>query len=174
MVPRPQDGEYFPYYGNYIGRVPESANVLALLTSQPDELKTLLSGVADAQANVRPAPGEWSIKEVLGHIVDTERVFAYRLLRFARNDTVALPGFEQDEFVKATDFNRRTVADLLAEFSFQRSANVILIQSLTDEETARIGSGSGNPMSARAAIYVLAGHVMHHVESLKTSYKVGA
>lgn len=174
MVPRPLDGEYFPYYGNYIRRVPEGADVLALMSRQPDELSVLLAGVDDAQANARPAPGEWSIKEVLGHLVDTERIFAYRMLRFARDEKQPLPGFEQDEYVKATDFNRRTVAHLLGEFSFQRRANVMLIESLTDEETARMGSASGTPMSARAAIYVLAGHILHHVESLKTSYKLGA
>lgn len=174
MVPRPLDGEYNPYYGNYIRRVAEGADVIALLYSQPDELKMLLSGVSDEQANIRPAPGEWSIKEVLGHLADTERIFAYRMLRFARDEKQPLPGFEQDEYVKATDFNRRTVADLIDEFSFQRHANVILIKSLTDEETARVGAASGTSMSARAAIYILAGHVIHHVDSLKTTYKVAA
>lgn len=173
MVPRPQEGEYFPYYGNYIGRVPEGADVLGLLASQPAELQALLSNVSDAQANAYPAPGEWSIKEVLGHLLDTERVFAYRMLRFARDEKQPLPGFDQNEYVKATDFNRRAVADLLEEMSFQRRANVILIKSLTDEETARMGSASGNPMSARAVVYMLAGHVDHHVESLKTSYGLG-
>ena len=174
MVPRPLDGEYNPYYGNYIGRIAEGTDVIVLLSSQPDELTTLLSGVSDEQANVRPAPGEWSIKEVLGHLVDTERIFAYRMLRFARNEKHPLPGFEQDEYVKATDFNRRTVADLIDEFSLQRRANVILIRSLTDEETARVGAASGTAMSARAAIYILAGHIIHHVDSLKTTYKIAA
>lgn len=170
MVPRPLDGEYFPYYGNYIGRVPQGADVLDVLSSQLGELQALVSDLSDAQANARPAPGEWSVKEVLGHLVDTERVFAYRMLRFSRDDKQALPGFEQDDYVAATDFNRRTMADLLDELIFQRRANVILIHSLTDEETARVGTASGNPMSARAAIYAMAGHVAHHVESLKTSY----
>jgi hypothetical protein len=107
-------------------------------------------------------------------LVDTERIFAYRMLRFARNEKQPLPGFEQDEYVKATDFNRRRVADLIDELSFQRRSNVILIRSLTDEEMARVGSASGNSMSARAAIYILAGHVIHHIDSLKTTYKVAA
>ena len=174
MIARPLDGEYNPYYGNYIGRVPEGSDILELLASEPDMLRDLVSGVSDQQANVRPAPGEWSIKEVVGHITDTERVFAYRTLRFARGDTVALPGFDQDEFVKGTDFNRRTLADLVEEFTLQRRANLILIKSLTDEETARVGAASGTPMSARAAIYVLGGHVLHHVESLKTSYHLAS
>ncbi|OWY60532.1 hypothetical protein B7486_68670, partial [cyanobacterium TDX16] len=86
MVPRPLDGEYFPYYGNYIGRVPQGADVLDVLSSQLGELQALVSDLSDAQANARPAPGEWSVKEVLGHLVDTERIFAYRMLRFARDD----------------------------------------------------------------------------------------
>ncbi len=173
MIPRPQTDEYFHYYGNYINRVPEGSDVLAILGSQLDELKTLLHNIDDERACARPAPGEWSIKEVVGHMTDTERIFAYRALRFARNDTVSLPGFDQDEFVKGTDFNRRTLADLLDEFDYQRRANILLFRSLTDEETARRGTASGNPVSARALIYIMAGHVNHHVESLKTDYGVG-
>ncbi len=173
MIQRPPPDEYFSYYGNYIQRVPEGADVLDLLASEPALLRDLLSGITDEQANARPAPGEWSIKEVVGHLNDTERVFAYRALRFSRGDSAALPGFDQDEFVKSTDFNRRTLADLVEEFSLQRQANLLMIRALTAEEAARVGAASGNPMSARAAIYVLAGHVLHHVESLKTSYGVG-
>ncbi|MEP7291092.1 MAG: DinB family protein [Chloroflexota bacterium] len=174
MIIRPQPDEYAPFYGGYINRVPEGADLAALLARQPGDLQTLLSPVSDQQANARPKSSEWSIKEMLGHICDAERVFAYRATRFARNDNATLPGFDQDEFVKATDFNTRTLADLLEEFSLQRRANLVLLKSLTAEELERVGTASGNPMSSRAAFYVMAGHVLHHVESLRTDYHVGA
>jgi hypothetical protein len=174
MIPRPQADEHGAYYLTYINRVPEGSDVLAVLSAQPEELKALLQGVSEEQANMRPAPGEWSIKEVLGHICDTERVFAFRALWAARGDVEPLPGFEQDNFVKATDFNARTVSDLVSEFEYQRLANVLCFRTLTDEELVRKGSASGKPITARALLYMLAGHVLHHIESLKTSYHVGA
>lgn len=174
MIPRPQADEFNPYYAGYIQRVPQGGDVFAMLSQQPDELRALVQSVSDEQANVRPAPGEWSIKEVLGHIVDTERVFAYRAVRIARGDTTPLPGFEQDDYVRATDFNARSVSDLVEEFEFQRRANLLCFRPLTAEETERRGAASNYPVSVRALLYIMAGHVAHHVESLKTDYHVGA
>ena len=173
MIQRPQTDEYNEFYAGYIQRVPEGADLLALLNSQPEALRALLQNITDEQASVSPAPTEWSVKEVLGHIADTERVFAYRLLRIARGDQTPLPGFDQNEFVSATDFNRRSVAGILDEFHFQRRANMLLAASLTDQEIDRRGTASNNPVSVRALLYILAGHVLHHIESLKTDYKVG-
>ena len=173
MITRPQADEYAPFYAGYVQRVPENADIMTLLGSQPDELHSLLQNVTDEQANVRPALGEWSIKEVLGHICDTERIFAYRALRIARGDNTPLPGFEQNDYVRATDFNRRSLADLTDEFGFQRRANGLCFSALMEEELVRKGVASDNPISMRACLYILAGHVMHHVESLKTDYKVG-
>lgn len=174
MIQRPQSDEYNEFYAGYVGRVPEGGDLLALLNGQPEALRSLLENTTDEQASTRPAPAEWSVKEVLGHIADTERVFAYRLLRIARGDQTPLPGFDQDAFVNATDFNRRSLADLLDEFDFQRRANMLLAASLTDEEIDRRGTASSNPISVRALLYILAGHVLHHIESFKTDYKVGA
>jgi len=172
MIARPQADEYAPFYAGYVQRVPDSSDIFALLSSQPDELRALLQSVSDSQANARPAPGEWSVKEVIGHLCDSERVFAYRAMRIARSDATPLPGFEQDDYVQATDFNRRTLSDLLDEFASQRRANVLCFQPLTDTETARRGTASNATVSVRALLYILAGHVMHHIESLKTTYKV--
>ena len=172
-IPRPQADEYAPFYAGYVQRVPDGADVLAVLSQQPDELRALLSAVTDEQANARPAPGEWSIKEVLGHICDTERVFAYRAVRIARSDGTPLPGFDQDTFVKATDFNARSLSDLLDEFELQRRANLLDLRALTAAETDRRGTASNNPISVRALLHIMAGHVFHHVESLKTDYHVG-
>jgi hypothetical protein len=173
MIPFPQADEYFTYYAGYIQRVPQGSDLFAILSQQPEELRALLQNVPDAQANVRPAPGEWSIKEVVGHICDTERVFAYRALRMARADTTPLPGFEQDDFVRGTDFNVRSLPDLVEEFTLQRRANLVCFRPLTAEELNRRGTASGYPFSVRALLYIMAGHVMHHIESLKDTYKVG-
>ena len=172
MIAPPQADEHGAYYSTYINRVPQGSDVMALLSAQPNELRTLLKGVSDEQANARPAPGEWSIKEVIGHICDTERVFGYRALRVARDDSQPLMGFDQDEYVRGTDFNARSLSDLVDEFDFQRRANVLCFKLLSDAELGRRGSASGNPITARAVIYMMAGHVMHHIESLKTSYHV--
>lgn len=173
MIPRPKADEYKGFFANYIQRVPENVDIVAVLASQPDELRSLLQSVGDEQANARPAPDEWSIKEIMGHVNDTERIFAYRAVRIARGDATPLPGFEQNDYVRATDFNRRSLTDLLDEFEFQRRANVICYKSWSDDECARMGTASSNPISARALIYVTAGHVMHHIHSMKTDYKVG-
>ncbi len=173
MIARPQADEYAPFYAGYVQRVPEGSDIFALLSGQPDDLRALLQTVSDAKANTRPAPGEWSIKEVVGHLCDSERVFAYRAMRIARNDTTPLPGFQQDDYVRATDFNGRSLPDLLDEFTSQRRANVQCFQPLSEAETIRRGRASNAGVSVRALLYIMAGHVMHHVESLKTAYRVG-
>ena len=174
MIARPQLDEFVPFYAGYVQRVPENSDIIALMSSQPDQLQSLLKNVTDAQANAHPAPQDWSIKEMMGHICDAERVFAYRAMRIARADTTPLPGFEQDNFVRATDFNIRSLQDLIDEFTFQRRANVLCFKALTPEETARTGTTSDNAVSVRAILYIIVGHVMHHIESLKNDYKVGA
>lgn len=173
MIAFPQTDEYFAYYGTYILRVPTGSDIFALLTAQPGELRALLGNVSDEQANVRPAPGEWSVKEVIGHINDTERIFAYRAVCIARADTTPLPGFEQDDYVRATDFNARSLPDLLEEFELQRRANILCLRPLSAAEVDRRGTASGYPFSVRAILYALVGHVMHHMESLKVDYKLG-
>jgi uncharacterized damage-inducible protein DinB len=172
MIARPQTDEYAPFYAGYIGRVPEGADIFAVLSSQPEELRTLLQVVSDNDASVRPAPEEWSIKEVIGHVCDTERIFSYRALRIARGDTTPIPGFDQNEYVRATDFNARSLNDLIEEFTLQRRANLLCFRQLTEDEAVRRGTASNNPVSVRALLYMMAGHVMHHIESLKTDYKV--
>jgi hypothetical protein len=161
MIPFPQTDEYIPYYGNYIKLVPPGSDIFALLSQQPDD-----------QANVHPAPGEWSIKEVVGHLCDGERVLAYRAVCIARGDQTPLAGFEPDDYVRGTDFNVRSLPDLIEEFSLQRRANVLCFRPLNSAEAARTGTASGYPFSARALLYILVGHVMHHTLSLKDVYGV--
>lgn len=173
MIPRPSSDEYAPYYAGYVSRVLDGSDVFALLSRQPDDLRGLLHALPEEKAAIRPAPGEWSVKEVIGHISDTERIFAYRALRIARGDTTPLPGFEQDAYVQSTDFNARSLTDLLDEFAFQRRANVMCFKSLTEAEIARCGTASNAAVSVRALLYIMAGHVLHHLESLQTDYRAG-
>lgn len=170
----PQPDEYASFYAGYVQRVPQNSDIFKLLDQQIAALSQVLQNTTDEAASLRPAPEEWSIKEVMGHICDTERVFAYRALRIARGDTTALAGFDQNDYVKGTDFNKRSLASLIEEFSLQRRSNLLFIQALSDEESQRRGTASNNPISARACIYILVGHVAHHIESLETSYKLGA
>lgn len=174
MIQAPQVTEHPPYYGRYTALVPPGSDLFALLAAQPGELRALLSGVGDDQASAAPKPGEWSIKEVIGHINDTERVMSFRAFWMARADTQPLPGFEQDDFVRATDFNRRSLGELLAEFEHLRQANVLGFAPLTEAEISRVGTASGGQFTSRALLYILAGHVIHHIESLKGDYQVGA
>lgn len=171
MIQVPKADEHAEYYGRYIERVP-TGDVFALMAAQPDELRTLLQTVPDAQANIRPKAGEWSIKEVVGHINDVERIFAYRALRISRGDTTPMPGFEQDDYVRGTDFNQRSLGDLIEEFSHQRQANVLFFKSITETEIDRRGTASNSSFSVRALLFILAGHVIHHIESLKVDYKI--
>jgi hypothetical protein len=173
MIQPPAPLEHPPYYGRYIELVPASPAFFDILAAQPGSLQSLLAGVRESQAETRPAPGEWSIKEVLGHLNDTERIFAFRALWMARADAQPLPGFEQDGFVRATDFNRRPLTGLIEEFSAQRASNVLCFQPLSDDELVRTGTASGGQFTVRALLYMLAGHVLHHMESLRVDYGVG-
>ena len=153
--------------------MPEGADIFALLSRQPDDLRALLQSVCEAQANARPAPGEWSIKEVIGHVCDTERVFAYRAMRIARGDATPLPGFEQDDYVRGDRLQCAPLADLIDEFecAAPRQRDVLSSRS-AEAELVRRGTASNHPVSVRALLYMMAGHVMHHIESLQTIIKL--
>lgn len=170
MISYPETHEYAEWHITYISQVPADADIVALLREQATTLRALIGATSDADASIRPAPQEWSIKEVLGHVADTERVFAYRATCIARAERAQLPSFNQDDYVAATDFNLRSLADLLDEFDFQRRANVLCLGALPEAELGRsIASGSNN-VTARAYLFIMAGHVQHHIVSLTTDY----
>ena len=135
---RPDASEYAPYYEKYISLVP-AGEVVATLSEQLDETLALLRGLSEEQAGARYAPDKWSIKEVVGHVIDTERIFSHRALRFARNDQTPLPGYEQDDYVRAAGFDRRTLADIASEFEHVRRATLALLRSLDAEAWLRRG-----------------------------------
>ena len=169
LIPRPHADEYAPFYATYINAVPEG-DLLRLLEDHAADLLGLLRTFGEARGGERYAPGKWSVKEVVGHMADTERVFAYRALRFARADATPLPGFEQNGYVEAAGFDRRTLADLAEEFADVRKATIKLLASFGEAALVRSGVASGYAMSVRAAAWALAGHERHHVGILRERY----
>ncbi len=166
MLDRPDSTEYAEYYKSYIARVPDGP-LTDFLTQQAKQYRQLLSGVSDHDASAPTAPGKWSIKQVLGHICDTERVIAYRALRFARGDPKELHGFEQDDYVREAASNSRTLEDLLNEFDSVRQATIALLKSLPPGADMRTGVANGNRVTVRGLAYIVAGHAQHHYELLK-------
>ena len=166
---QPEATEYAPYYEKYTSLVPVG-DVIAILSSQLDDTLSFLRHLSEEQADSRYAPGKWSIKEVVGHIIDAERIFGHRALRFARNDQTALPGFEQDDYVRAGNFDKRLMSDLADEFELVRRANLCLLRSLDDEAWLRRGTANDNEVSVRALAYILAGHETHHMQIIRERY----
>jgi len=170
-IPRPVAAEYAPYYGRYIDKVPDG-DLLRTLEDQGRETQAVLAGLSEAKALYRYAPGKWSVKEVVGHVTDTERVFSYRALRFARGDATALPGFDENAWVPAGSFDARSLADLAAELDAVRRATLALFRGLDAAALARRGTASDNAVSVRAIAWIIAGHERHHVALLHERYKV--
>lgn len=166
---RPEATEYAPFYANYVSKVPGS-DVLSVLESQRTQMLQLFAGCSERQGNFRYAPDKWTVKEVLGHINDTERIFSYRALRIARGDQTALPGFEQDDFVRNGAFGRRSIAELTDEFGAVRKASIILFRSLSEEVWDRRGVASQREVTVRALAFITAGHQMHHRAILEERY----
>ncbi len=168
LIAPPLPDEYAPHFAGYVAKVPE-LNVLEALESNLDEL-ALLGSVPDSEAGHRYAPGKWSIREVAGHLIDAERVFAYRALRISRKDATNLHGFEEDEFIAASGYDHCRLEDLLEEFRLARQSNLWMFRGMTAEMLEIRGTSNGRIMSARALAAVMAGHVRHHVGVLKERY----
>lgn len=168
-IQRPQPDEHNPYYSRYIDLVPEG-DILDLLRREIKDTQALLKGVSEEKGNHRYAPGKWTVKEVLGHMIDTERVFGYRAMRVARNDQTPLPGFEQDDYVRFGPFAKSRLSNLIDEFSAVRESNVLLFRDLDEEAWTRRGTANNSPISVRALAYIIAGHELHHRTILKEKY----
>ena len=169
-ITHPTQEEYNEFYEGYVQRAIARKDVLGALSSQINEIRSALGNLTDKQALFRDAPKEWSIKEVIGHLNDVERVFSYRLLRVSRNDQTPLAGFEQDDYVREAGFDNHPLEDLINEFEHLRRANIVAIQNIPDAYADRTGTASGFPVSARALVYMLVGHVEHHMASLHEKY----
>lgn len=170
-IPRPEPSEYGPHYETYISKVP-NGDLFKVFEDQRRETQRLLAAVTDAKALHRYASGKWSIKEVVGHVADTERVFAYRALRFARADDKPLQGFDEKAWVPTAQFDARSLKDLAAELDAVRRATVALFRGLDPEALARRGTANNTSVSVRALAWIIVGHERHHVAILHDRYGV--
>jgi uncharacterized damage-inducible protein DinB len=166
---KPEADEYASYYGKYVTLINDD-DIVAALTAQLDNTVACLRGLSEAQGQHAYEPGKWSVKELLGHIIDTERIFAYRALRIARGDGTPLPGFEQDDYIANANFNATPLADLTTEFELVRQSNLAMFKQFSDEAWLRRGTASDNPVSVRALAYIIAGHEVHHLNILRARY----
>jgi hypothetical protein len=169
VVAKPQTNEYAAYYEKYVSLVPDG-DIVELLEQQLEKTLALLGGLSEEKGNYRYAPDKWSVKELVGHISDTERIFAYRLLRFARNDKNALAGFEQDGYIENANFDSCRLSDLVREFEYIRKSSIALLYHLPEDAWMRSGNASDNEVTVRALAYILAGHELHHLNVLSERY----
>ncbi len=166
---RPDQSEFLPYYGKYIALVPDG-DILSTLEAQSRDGKAFLAGIGTAVSTYRYAPGKWSVKEMVGHVIDSERIFAARALIFARGDSARLPGFEQDDYVRTAASDTFPLPELAAELEAVRRSTIFLFRHLTEEAWLRRGVANDVTVSVRALAYIIAGHELHHWEVLRTRY----
>lgn len=165
---RPESSEFAPYYGGYVDLAAD--DVVGQLAAQTDEIRSNVGGLSEEKGRFAYAEGKWTIKEVLSHLIDGERIFSYRILRISRGDVTPIEGFEQDGYIENSNANNRSFADLLEEFERQRQANLLMINNIDEAGLGRIGTASGNPVSVRALVFISAGHVAHHLKILNERY----
>jgi hypothetical protein len=166
---RPEPGEYAPFYETYISLV-KGNDILGLLEAQRLQMAQMFAARSEREGNFRYALEKWTVKEVLGHVNDTERIFTYRALRIARGDQTPLSGFEQDDYVRGGNFGERSLADLAEEFAYVRSASIALFRSLKKEAWSRRGVANEKEVTARALAFIIAGHELHHRLILEERY----
>lgn len=172
MISRPDGTEYGLPFGHYIDQVPEE-DLETHLERKLAELRELLGGLTEEQSLYRYAEGKWTIREVLGHMADTERIMSYRLLRLSRGDRTPLPGFDENAFTAAAGFNRFALPELLDDFALVRRSTLSLFGLVGADGWPQRGTVSGKEISARALAYVIAGHALHHTEVLRSRYLSG-
>lgn len=168
---RPDDTEYAPFYAPYVAGVPE-ADVVATLRDSGREIVAELSAIPESRGGFRYAPGKWTIREVVGHLIDAERIFGYRALRLARGDATPLPGFEENDYARTAGSDARTMADLVDELRIVREGTARLFASFPDEAWTRRGIVNHREVSVRALAYITAGHARHHMAVLRERYAV--
>jgi len=170
VIEKPQAGEYPAYADRYISLLPNDGMILKHFEENLVSTRKFISSIPMARLLYRYAEGKWTIKEILGHIVDDERIYVCRALRFARNDSTELPGFEQNQFARYSEANKREVSDLLDEFTLVRLATIAFFQSLDDAALLRSGMADGKRSSVRALAYHIAGHELRHMNIIREFY----
>ena len=166
---KPAPTEHAPEFSQYVTLVGEG-DIIQTLEQQLENSLSLLRTISPDKGNFRYAPDKWSVKELLGHLIDSERIFSYRALSFARNDQSPLPGYEQNDYVREGNFDSRNLADLAEEFAIVRRATIQLLRPLNETEWLRHGKANENDVSVRALAYIIAGHVAHHAAILQERY----
>jgi hypothetical protein len=166
---RPEPIEYPGYYKNYVELV-RNNDVIKELKDQILNIQAVISEIPEEKEGYAYAEGKWTIKQVIGHIIDTERILGYRAMRFARKDKTVLPGFDENAYVANSNFNKRTLYDLGHEFAIVREANLAMFRTFNEEELNQLGTANGIDVSVRAIIFMIAGHAIHHLNVLKTKY----
>ncbi len=166
---RPQKDEYNSYYESYINKVTNN-DVISFLEEQLNRLVSLFTSIPPGKEKYSYAEGKWSIKEVLGHLTDTERIFAYRALCISRGEKKPLPGYEQNDYVECAGFNDWPLNDIINEFKLLRESNILLFKNFKEDTLVNLGIASENPVTVRAVLFIIAGHTEHHLDIIKTKY----
>lgn len=166
---RPEKNEYYHYYETYVSLVNET-DIIAAFEDQLNELSDLLGDISEEKSAFAYAEGKWTIKELIGHLIDGERMFGYRALRVSRGDETPIEGFEQDLYTENAPFNDYKFSDLTEEFALVRKSNILFFKHLRETDWSRMGTASGNPVSVRALAYIMVGHVRHHANILRDRY----
>ncbi|RLQ93236.1 DinB family protein [Falsibacillus albus] len=169
MTKRPKAGEYAPHYSSYIKLV-ENEDILQILNVQMDDTVRLLENLSGKEGEYRYAPGKWSIKEVIGHLTDTERIMTFRLLSFARGESAELPGYEDEEYVKKAGFNSLSIQEILEDFGAVRKSTIQLVKRLDEEAWSRGGNANGSYVTVLALAWIIAGHELHHRKIIEERY----
>jgi uncharacterized damage-inducible protein DinB len=165
----PHSDEYGEFYQGYIDLV-ESPNVIQLLLQQGQQIYALIQKLSPDMADYRYENGKWSVKEVIGHLVDTERIMAYRALCISRGEQTSLPGYDQDDYVDEADFTNRSLQNLSTEYDALRNANISMFNSFNEKQILRKGTANNTTVSVRALAYIIAGHEKHHLNILEEKY----
>lgn len=168
-MPRPETNDYAAFYNTYVSKV-AGDDVAAVIRKYADELQAFYCGLPDDKGDYRYAEGKWSVKELLQHVIDAERIFAYRALRIARHDATPLPGFDENAYTPVSGASRRTLQSLKDEFLAVRKATDTLLLSLDDEQLSQRGTASGQPVTANAIAFIIFGHMLHHQQIMKERY----
>ena len=166
---RPDKTEYNEFYETYVSLVPE-AEINSVFQKQLNQVNEIFQTISEEKSNFAYAEGKWTVKELVGHLIDGERMFGYRALRISRGDKTPIEGFEQNIYTENAPFNKYKFADLCREFELVRLSNISLFNHLKDNDWEKMGTASGNPVSVRAIIYIMTGHVRHHVNILRERY----
>lgn len=171
MNQRPQAGEYHPQHASYVGRVPDG-DVMQCLRAQPEELRRALASLSPEREAFRYAEGKWTIRNVMGHVCDAERVFAYRALCVGRGDTIALPGFEEQQWGATSPADAVPLSELIDQFARARAVSLDVLATLPESAWHNVGNANGSPLTVRGQAWVMAGHVLHHLNVLRERYGV--